>query len=217
VPGRRSARRAGISGEPRGALWCGAGMTTLGTARTSRRRLALGAVVALALLSGCRSTTSAHAPSSATLDPTTASPTIAGTTSTTAPPLVATAAPTPTAVPRTSSRPTPLSLATAFVGVRPVTSTGRLASGYTITQRVSGSCGAGSEVAGRAYRCFSGHEVIDPCWRATDTAVDCLPAPWSRSVISISVAPLGQVTGTASSAHDGSPWGLTLRDGRRCA
>lgn len=123
----------------------------------------------------------------------------------------------PTATPTPEPSPTAAPYATAFVGVRPVTSTGQLAVGYTITRRLSGFCIPGSDIGKFIYRCFSGNEIHDPCWRAvTDTTVDCLQEPWSHAVIRITVPVLRKNSGPVSSARDGAPWGLTLRDGRRC-
>jgi hypothetical protein len=60
---------------------------------------------------------------------------------------------------------------TVVIHLRPVTASGQLRAGYTITDRRShASCQAGSEATGDAYRCFAGNGVFDPCWVTTDAA-----------------------------------------------
>jgi hypothetical protein len=111
---------------------------------------------------------------------------------------------------------------TRVVDVSPVTGAGVMAGGFRSAATITGaSCIPGSEAIGRAYRCFAGNEVYDPCWplrattgRASTTTVLCLLAPWSRTAARLTVRSqpgpvpaLGPVT---------EPWGVQLQDGTRC-
>lgn len=95
--------------------------------------------------------------------------------------------------------------------VRPVTATGALRSGYTVTHRLTGaSCQSGSEATGNAYRCFAGNAVIDPCWVTSNTAfVDCLAAPYSHKVTRLHVTKGYDNTGGFGSPAS-LPWGLQV-------
>jgi hypothetical protein len=107
--------------------------------------------------------------------------------------------------------------ATRRIYVSPVDSRGEPAAGVRVTRTAgNASCEPGSEVVIRAYRCFAGNTVYDPCWaeaRVAGAAVLCLPAPWSAGAARLSVTGrLARVPGGGSEP----PWGLQLRDGRRC-
>src|SRR5262245_34027651 len=79
---------------------------------------------------------------------------------------VATNAPAPTRVLRTS----------------PVDAAGALRPGYRVVIRARGSCFTTSTVHGRAFRCFRGNLIQDPCWRQPGSRVACLIRPWSTRV-----------------------------------
>jgi hypothetical protein len=128
---------------------------------------------------------------------------------------------------------------TKIVEIAPVTSTGTVSAGYRTTAVASeASCISGSEAIGRAFRCFAGNEVYDPCWpvrtstvrtaavrtaavrtstvRATTAtaAAVCLVAPWSRNLARLTVS--GQFGPVPAVGGVTEPWGVQLRDGTRC-
>lgn len=106
---------------------------------------------------------------------------------------------------------------TKIVDVSPVTSGDTVAAGYRTTSTATGAtCEPGSEAIGQAYRCFAGNTVYDPCWslRARTPTVLCLPAPWSHGAARLSVSsPLAAIP---NEGGIGEPWGVQLRDGKRC-
>jgi len=117
-----------------------------------------------------------------------------------------------------SAAPHPAALtATRQVHVSPVGPDGSALSGFRTTQTVAdASCEAGSEAIGRAYRCFAGNFVYDPCWaeRAGTPTVLCLPFPWSVADIRLEVgAPLSAIPAEPGTSE---PWGVELADGQRC-
>ncbi len=116
----------------------------------------------------------------------------------------------------TPARPAALA-ATRQVHVSPVGPDGSPASGYRTTKTAShAGCEPGSEAIGRAYRCFAGNFVYDPCWaeRAGAPRVLCLPFPWSVTDIRLDVgAPLSAIPAATGPSE---PWGLELADGQRC-
>jgi hypothetical protein len=95
--------------------------------------------------------------------------------------------------------------------VRPVTSTGALRAGYTITHRHGkASCQAGSEAIGNAYRCFAGNFVYDPCWVAANPKyVICLGQPYSHRVARLRVSKGYENAGGLGSAGT-LPWGVQV-------
>jgi len=106
---------------------------------------------------------------------------------------------------------------TRVVEVSPTTSAGTLRAGYTVVQsRHGASCEAGSDVISGVYRCFSGNDILDPCWAETvpmaASQVVCLLEPWSHEVTRLYL----------SSAPEASPpgrlyvWGVQLTTGQRC-
>jgi hypothetical protein len=107
--------------------------------------------------------------------------------------------------------------ATRQVHVSPVGADGSLVRGFRMTQTVAdASCEAGSEAIGRAYRCFAGNSLYDPCWaaRAAAPTVLCLPFPWSVSYIRLEVgAPLSAIPAEPGTNE---PWGVELATGQRC-
>jgi hypothetical protein len=113
------------------------------------------------------------------------------------------------AVPRTTIR----------AGVTPFTADGHLRSALRVTREAPGSCGPGSDsLPNNVYRCFSGHNVLDPCWRdwrASVPAVVCLEEPWARTVVRLRLtAPPEPSSGHSDLGAE--PWGITLRSGARC-
>jgi hypothetical protein len=108
---------------------------------------------------------------------------------------------------------------TQKVYVRPVTSTGAAVRGYRVTSHAAGGqCSAGSEAIGRAYRCFAGNGVYDPCWaeKASAPTVLCVPDPWARTAAELRVsAPLSAIP-PADAGGAAEPWGVQLSGGQRC-
>jgi hypothetical protein len=107
--------------------------------------------------------------------------------------------------------------ATRQVHVSPVRPDGSPVSGFRTTKTAShAGCEPGSEAIGRAYRCFAGNFLYDPCWaeRAGSPTVLCLAFPWSVTDIRLDVdAPLSAIPAAAGTSE---PWGLELADGQRC-
>jgi hypothetical protein len=108
--------------------------------------------------------------------------------------------------------------ATHIVRVRPVDAGGHLRSGYTVThRRAHAHCVLGSEATGTAYRCFSGNEVLDPCWvqaGSSHSHVVCLELPWSHDVIRLHVTK--GYDNSAMTTPGREPWGMRLTTGTRC-
>ncbi len=119
----------------------------------------------------------------------------------------------------TSTRVTlPARAVTRQVHVAPVGPGGTAAAGIRMTS-VPGqaACEPGSEAIGRAYRCFAGNAVYDPCWaeKAARPTVLCLPEPWSASATRLSVTgQLGAIPAQPGGASE--PWGVELAGGQRC-
>jgi hypothetical protein len=107
--------------------------------------------------------------------------------------------------------------ATVVTHLRPVTTAGKLATGYTITKHLShGSCETGSEATDNSYRCFAGKKVLDPCW-VTDSKkyVDCLAEPWQTAVVQLKVTK-GYLNYGGLGATSFLPWGVQLANGTKC-
>ena len=108
---------------------------------------------------------------------------------------------------------------TRQVYVSPVTGAGAAVSGYRVTVRAArAQCSAGSEAIGRAYRCFAGNGVYDPCWaeKASAPTVLCVPDPWARTAAELRVsAPLSAIP-PADAGGVAEPWGVQLSGGQRC-
>jgi hypothetical protein len=109
---------------------------------------------------------------------------------------------------------------TEQLSISPVTSAGAPASGYRVTSHAANaSCSPGSEAIGKAYRCFAGNTVYDPCWAekaATPTAL-CVGDPWLHTETELHVnAPLAPIPSAESGATAGEPWGVQLSGGQRC-
>ncbi len=100
--------------------------------------------------------------------------------------------------------------------VRPVDSSGHPKPSMTATRRFAhGSCAAGSEATGGAYRCFAGRFVLDPCWVQQDRHfVTCWLRPWRHTVMRI------HVTKGYSGGRPGrsfrQPWAAVTADGKKC-
>jgi hypothetical protein len=101
----------------------------------------------------------------------------------------------------------------------PFTADGHVRSGLRVAREARGSCDPGSDsLPNNVYRCFSGHNVLDPCWRdwrAPAPVVICLEEPWARTVVRLRLT----ATPDPSSGHSdlgSEPWGITLRSGARC-
>lgn len=93
--------------------------------------------------------------------------------------------------------------------VRPVTATGELRAGYTITHRHGGArCATGSETTGNAYRCFADF-IYDPCWVTANTSfVICLERPYSHRVARLRVRKYDNTGGLGSPSR--LPWGVQV-------
>jgi hypothetical protein len=105
---------------------------------------------------------------------------------------------------------------TTVTHLRPVSASGNLLPGYSITKhRGHAHCSAGSEATGNAYRCFAGNRVYDPCWvQHTNSLVVCLSAPWDFGVVQLSVKHYdngGRTTKPAKLA-----WGVQDSSGVQC-
>jgi hypothetical protein len=109
--------------------------------------------------------------------------------------------------------------ATVFSRQNPVTDQGAIAPGFTVTNTwPTGMCEEGSDI-GQAYRCFTGHHVLDPCYAVADpstgdgTGVVCLTSPFSNDLNAITYA-----TGLGALVADSydEPYGLVLGDGAHC-
>jgi hypothetical protein len=122
------------------------------------------------------------------------------------------------AIPASTGTAAPHRLAsTSVVHLRPVNGHGQFRPGYFVKKTLKhGSCSAGSEATGDAYRCFAGNAVVDPCWvEHSRDFVACLTAPWSFKVIQIHVSKGYQNAGyTKKPAR--LPWGVQVTDGRQC-
>lgn len=129
---------------------------------------------------------------------------------------------------RVSSSPSGTAAATAGspVPVRPIMtaihvfaaygSDGALTAG--VAAHRSGSCFTTSIIAAsaRAYRCFAGSQILDPCFAASSTAVRtvaCYADPWSRATRLTLTAELPAATTPLKITR---PWALELADGQRC-
>ena len=79
--------------------------------------------------------------------------------------------------------------ATIQVNVTPLKSNGQLKAAYKIAATFSGAnCWTGSELVPGAYRCFLGHNIVDPCWPRIDASGAyhgsyCVRAPWKHAGI----------------------------------
>ena len=84
------------------------------------------------------------------------------------------------------------------------------------------SCIPGSDSVGKAYRCFAGHGVYDPCWRAdadpSHPEVVCQARPWDRSVVFLSLGSgkLEPFDESGWALGGRAPWGVELMNGERC-
>ena len=130
-----------------------------------------------------------------------------------------TAAPVLAACGSAPGRPAGLT-ATRQVHVSPVGPDGSPVRGFrTIKTASHAGCEPGSEAIGRAYRCFAGNFLYDPCWaeRGGTPAVLCLAFPWSVTDIRLDLsAPLSAIPVAAGPAAPAEPWGLELAGGQRC-
>ncbi len=86
----------------------------------------------------------------------------------------------------------------------------------------AGTCPSGSEVSPRrdAWRCFSGNEILDPCFSSPKrrNVVLCPLAPWFDRGTELRLhKPLVAAQGNHARPSTGlTPWALQLADGRRC-
>jgi hypothetical protein len=110
--------------------------------------------------------------------------------------------------------------ATQQVRLSPVTRNGAPADGFRVASTAANAtCEPGSEAIGRAYRCFAGNAIYDPCWaeKAATPTVLCLPYPWARRDIKLLVRePLGAIASNGAGPGPGEPWALELAGGQRC-
>jgi hypothetical protein len=105
---------------------------------------------------------------------------------------------------------------TATIDFHPYDRSGQLA--VRVADVVRGQCWTTSIAApnARAYRCFQGNKILDPCFapvhRATPVQLACMQAPWSRALML-------QVNGSLPAPTNGlpsRPWALQLGNGTRC-
>ena len=100
--------------------------------------------------------------------------------------------------------------ATQVRRVSPLDATGHLRSRYNVVASGRGYCWTTSFVHGRAYRCFKGTFIYDPCWKETGRrSVVCLPRPWSSDVTRVRLTRRLPPTTRAG----GTVWGLRLGGG----
>ena len=106
---------------------------------------------------------------------------------------------------------------TAIVNLSPVTASGALATGYTVTKHLlRGHCETGTISTGNGYRCFAGKTVLDPCWvTSSKKYVDCLAQPWAYDVVQLKVSKGYSNYGGVQAKAD-LPWGVQLAGGTRC-
>lgn len=109
--------------------------------------------------------------------------------------------------------------ATTITSVGPVNAARQLAPGYEIRRRYGdASCERGSPTVGAAYSCFtprSSAGVYDACWvQADKTHVLCMTKPWVPVVARLHVT--GGYDDSSRFTTVKRPWGLRLRDGKRC-
>lgn len=111
----------------------------------------------------------------------------------------------------------PCPATTAVIPIAPVQEDGELASAYTVSQVVLGSCKGGSEVAsGASYSCTSASGHFPACWGAGTShgkrAVYCVSQANSTVVTEIQVRHLPAPIIRKS----GLPWLLQVADGGWC-
>jgi hypothetical protein len=109
--------------------------------------------------------------------------------------------------------------ATLISRQNPVTAGAAIAPGFSVSESSpTGKCEGGSEV-GQAYRCFTEHHVLDPCFAIADpltgdgTGVACPLSPFSNQLYAITSA-----TGLGILAPDSfdQPNGIVLASGTHC-
>ena len=74
-------------------------------------------------------------------------------------------------------------------------------------------------VGGVAYRCGSGNELYDACWRDGPSRTDfviCLGSPWDTTVTRLRSPHLLLYPGFTFDPPATYPWAIELRDGTRC-
>lgn len=102
--------------------------------------------------------------------------------------------------------------ATAVRRVTPLDNSGHLRSPYTVKATARGYCWTSSFMHGRAYRCFQGNNIMDPCWKEHGRkSVVCLLRPWASNVTRLRLT--RKLPDTTNSA--GALWGLRLGSGIR--
>lgn len=110
---------------------------------------------------------------------------------------------------------------TEVVHWSPFDSSSHIKSALVVKRLRAGNCVPGSEAVGDvAYRCGSGHFVIDPCWRDGPNRTEfvvCADDPWATSVVRFRVPRLLLRAGvTFGRAPVVPPWGIELTNGDRC-
>jgi hypothetical protein len=108
---------------------------------------------------------------------------------------------------------------TTTSSVSPVTRSGRIKPGYTVTARYGHArCEPGSDTGINAYRCSVKNSVIDPCWIQTGPPaghqVLCVTKPWSHKAIQLTWKPTGDEALPAGSFK--ALLGLRMADGKLC-
>jgi len=117
---------------------------------------------------------------------------------------------------------------TYVIAVKPVDSNHQPVAGLKIEEGGAARiCRSGSEVGGRAYRCFGhsrqfGSFVADPCWRddadPSTPAVLCQGRAWEDHVIRFTMQQgrFERFLEPPRVVGNGSPWGIELMNGERC-
>lgn len=106
---------------------------------------------------------------------------------------------------------------TASIQFRPYDGAGQLS--VKVADVVRGQCWTTSIAApnARAYRCFQGNKILDPCFApahpTNPVQLACLPTPWSRALML-------RVNGALPAPSDGNlpprAWAFELGNGTRC-
>lgn len=87
---------------------------------------------------------------------------------------------------------------------------GQLRGRFTVAANGRGYCWTYSFMNPRAYRCFKGNSIMDPCWKESDrNSVACLLQPWSTRVTRLRLTKRLPRTSNGSAGI----WGLRLGGG----
>jgi hypothetical protein len=106
---------------------------------------------------------------------------------------------------------------TATIKVQPFDRSGQLS--VQVAGTVRGQCWTTSIAApnARAYRCFQGNKILDPCFAPAHVQAPvqlaCLPDPWSRAVM---LRVNGKLPVPSTGNLPTRPWAFALSNGTRC-